>query len=120
MQQYLYKYLLLNQKLSIPALGNFVMEYHPAYFNEATGLLFPRRPVIEFNEGPAVAADKPFFDFLSAEMKVDEVRAIKEFQNFSISLLAGIQEHEFTELEGIGENYKRGKTGTSCFYRLPT
>src|SRR5476651_1805227 len=98
MQQYLYKYLLLHHRLSIPALGNFVMEYQPAYLNESTGLLFPRRPVIEFNEGPAVTSDKSLFEFLSEQMDIDEVAAIKEFQNFSIKLLVNMVEQHFTDL----------------------
>ncbi len=102
MQQYLYKYLLLHHKLSIPALGNFVMQYQPAYLNESTGLLFPRRPVIEFNEGPALGSDKGLIDFLSVQMGVDERVAGKEFQNFSIELLVNMVEQHFTDLKGIG------------------
>lgn len=114
MQQHLYKYLLLNQKLSIPALGNFVIEYQPAYFNEATGLLFPRRPVIEFNEGPAAEPEKPFFDFLAVEMGVDVIVAIKAFQDFSIYLLAGIAGNQFADIDGIGK-VKKGANGRIFF-----
>ena len=102
MQQYLYKYLLLHHKLSIPALGNFMVEYKPAYYNESTGLLFPRRPFIDFNEGPAPGSDSNLVHFLSLEMGVDEITAMKEFQNFSIRLLVNMVEQHFTDLHGIG------------------
>ncbi len=102
MQQYLYKYLLLHHKLSIPALGNFMVEYQPAHYNESTGLLFPRKPIIDFNEGPAPAPDQNLIHFLSAEMGIDEAAAGKEFQNFSIKLLVNMVEQHFTDLHGIG------------------
>ncbi len=102
MQQYLYKYLLLHHKLSIPALGNFMVEYQPAYYNESTGLLFPRKPFIDFNEGPAPGSDRSLIHFLSLEMGVDEITAMKEFQNFSIRLLVNMVEQHFTDLQGIG------------------
>lgn len=102
MQQYLYKYLLLHHKLSIPALGNFMVQFQPAHYNESTGLLFPRKPVIDFNEGPAPGSDQNLIHFLSSEMGVDEATAGKEFQNFSIKLLVNMVEQHFTDLHGIG------------------
>ena len=103
MQQYLYKYLLLNQKLSIPALGSFVIEHQSAYFNEATGLLFPRRPVIEFYPAADAAPDKAFFDFLCMEMRVEEQIAISAFQAFSSKFSSDIAQHQFTDIPGIGK-----------------
>jgi hypothetical protein len=103
MQQHLYKYLLLHQHLRIPALGNFVIEYQPAYYNEATELLFPRRPVIQFNEGPATAPDATLIRFLSDEMKINEAKAEKDFKNFSIGLIVLMVDQHFIDLYGIGK-----------------
>ncbi len=114
MQQYLYKYLLLHHKLSIPALGNFMVEFQPAHYNESTGLLFPRKPVIDFNEGPAPASDKNLIHFLSAEMGMEEEAARKEFQNFSIKLLVNMVEQHFIDLHGIGR-IKKEMNGNIIF-----
>ena len=103
MQQHIYKYLLLHQHLSIPALGSFSIEYQPAYYNEATELLFPRRPIIQFNEGPATAPDANLIRFLSDEMKIDEVKAEKDFKNFSIGLIVLMVDQHFIDLYGIGK-----------------
>ncbi len=103
MQQYLYKYLLLNQKLSIPALGSFVIEHQSAYFNEATGLLFPGRPVIEFYPAEDAVPDKAFFNFLCMEMRAEEGIVINAFQQFTVNLLSAIEQHQFTDIPGIGK-----------------
>ena len=102
MQELLYKYLLINHKLSIPALGNFEIGYKRAQFNESTGLLFPGRPSIEFNEGPATGSDKDLVNFLATEMGTDESTVSKELQNYSINLLVSMVEQHHIDLKGIG------------------
>ncbi len=114
MQELLYKYLLINHKLSIPALGNFEIGYKRAQFNESTGLLFPGRPSIEFNEGPATGSDKDLVNFLATEMGTDESTVSKELQNYSINLLVSMVEQHHIDLKGIGR-IKKESIGNILF-----
>lgn len=101
MHQYLYKYLVLHQQLSIPELGHFTVETAPAVFNQAGTAILPPIPVTHFKAG-AVLADKHFYDFLAIEMGTDEIRAIQAFREFSNDLRNGLATQESVTLNGIG------------------
>ncbi len=119
MQEYLYKYLFLNRKLSIPQLGSFFVVKEPAYINEAAGLLFAPRPVINFYaEGTTSLPEKGFFDFLAEEMKVDEVTALKEFNAFSDKIRNDLQNNKMALLPGLGRITKG--TDDACFFTAET
>jgi len=114
MQQHLYKFLVLHHKLSIPQLGSFTIDKEPARFDAPSGLLFAPKPVIHFGETTEPIPDKILFDFLSAEMGVDEVTAAKEFNDFSYQFRTNIQQHSLGLMPGIGR-IARGADGNLSF-----
>ena len=119
MQEYLYKYLFLNRKLSIPQLGIFFVVNEPAYINEAAGLLFAPRPVINFTaEGTTALPEKGFFDFLADKMNVDEVTALNEFNTFSDKIRNDLQHNKLALLPGLGRITKG--TDDACFFTAET
>ncbi len=113
MQQYLYKYLVLYRRLSIPELGNFIIEPSPATIDSSGKLILPPLPVIQFRQ-EAILADKNFYHFLADEMGVDEVEAIKQFRDFSHTLKTAAAGDDGASLQGIGR-LKATKTGTLSF-----
>lgn len=102
MDQQLYKYLVLHRNLSIPQLGSFLIKDQPAHYENETGLLHAPRPLIYFSEGVTSMSEKSFFDFLSVEMGVDEVAAIKEFHDYAYQLRENLQVNCSAEVKGIG------------------
>lgn len=102
MHEHLYKYLVLYRKLSIPQLGSFGIVNESAHFEVSSGLLFSPKPVIRFVEEDIPASDKIFFDFLVYEMNVDEVTAIKEFNDFAYQFRKDLKENRLVVLPGVG------------------
>lgn len=102
MDQQLYKYLVLHKNLAIPQLGSFVIKNEPSHFDSATGLLHAPKPVIHFTDGTVPMSEKFFFDFLSSEMGIDEVSAIKQFHDYAYQLRKDLQENRFVAVGGIG------------------
>ncbi len=114
MQEYIHKYLILYRRISIPKLGNFVIKEEPAYVDNASGALFPPKPVLVFEEGPAMGLDRPFFDFLTEEMGVDSTTAIQAFDDYSDKLWSDVQDHDLTVFEGLG-NFTKSADGHIVF-----
>lgn len=114
MHEHLYKYLVLYRKLNIPKLGSFSIINETAHFDKATGLLFAPRPVIRFLAEEIPDPDKIFFDFLAEELGVDEVTAMKEFQDFSYQFRKNIAENHLALLPGVGRITK-GAEGNIFF-----
>ncbi|GAC1527450.1 MAG: hypothetical protein NVS3B15_04290 [Sediminibacterium sp.] len=101
MQEYLYKYLVLNHRLSMPDMGNFTIVSAPATINRSGILLLPPEQPVRFTQETAFP-DKHFYDFLAAEMGVDEVIAIQQFHDFLQALKTKAAGSEGAELKGIG------------------
>jgi hypothetical protein len=102
MDQQLYKYLVLHKNLAIPQLGSFVVKNEPSHFDSTTGLLHAPKPVIHFTDGTVPMSEKFFFDFLSSEMGIDEVSAIKQFHDYAYQLRKDLQENRVVAVGGIG------------------
>ena len=102
MDQSLYKFLVLNGHLCIPQLGSFIIKQIPAHSDAALGLLYPPKPVISFTEGEIPMSEKLFFDFLSNELGVDEVSAIKQFHEFADHFRNELEENKSVTLKGVG------------------
>ena len=114
MDQQLYKYLVLHRNLSVPQLGSFLIKDQPAYYENATGLLHAPRPLIYFSEGVTSMSEKLFFDFLAAEMGVDEVAAIKQFHDYAYRLRENLLTNSTAEVKGIG-TLSKGEDGLIVF-----
>ncbi|MBL7759097.1 MAG: hypothetical protein JNK08_00205 [Sediminibacterium sp.] len=103
MNQYLHKYLVLNQKLSIPDVGNLIIEPHGAQLDVNNGLLFAPAPALHFKQEPTATADKFFYDFLAQEMGVDEVVAIRSFHDYLYTVKSALNTPQGAHLSGIGQ-----------------
>lgn len=114
MQQHLYKFLVLHHSLTIPQLGSFIIEEEPARLDTASSLLFAPKPVIHFSETVVPVPDKFFFSFLAEEMDVDEITAIREFDDFCSHMRDTIREDKVSVLTGIGRVMK-GPEDKICF-----
>lgn len=95
MQDLLYKYLILNQKLQIPEIGSFSIDTLPAEIDKANGLLHAPTQVIRYRQGSA-ESDQRFIQFLSREKGLDEADAVSEFNDYITRL-----QHESTTNHGV-------------------
>jgi nucleoid DNA-binding protein len=102
MQQLLYKYLILNNRLNIPSLGSFSVSYQPARLNSSTGALDPKQPILHFKDGPPSTPDTGLIPFLASEMKISPASAANELLNFSLQVMSEIVEHQRARLKGLG------------------
>lgn len=102
MYQYLHKYLVLNHKLSIPDVGNLVIETNSSKLDTANGFLFAPSPTIKFKQEQTPPSDKLFFDFLSEEMGLDQVSAIKNFHDYLYKLKTSLTTPKGAIIPGIG------------------
>ena len=101
MNQYLHKYLVLNKKLSIPDIGNLVIESNGAQLDSVNALLYAPSPTILFKQDIA-KADKFFFDFLAQEMGIDEVVAIRSFHDYLYKIKSTLNTPQGSIIPGIG------------------
>jgi hypothetical protein len=105
MYQEIYKYFVLNRKISIPGIGNFSLNIDSAKLDFVTGVLHAPHPKVAFEKGqPAI--DRQFFQYLSKALNVDEKQAVQSFQVFSQSIKENIESNNPVELPGIGKLQK--------------
>ncbi|HMZ46905.1 MAG TPA: hypothetical protein PKG56_05620 [Chitinophagaceae bacterium] len=101
MYPYIYKYFILNKKLSLPGIGCLIIENCKATFNDNKNAILPPNPTINFSTTTTLA-DKSFYHFLATELHIEEVDAIKNFHDFSYQLQNGINKANGIVLPGIG------------------
>jgi nucleoid DNA-binding protein len=109
----LHKYLLQYKKVSVPGIGNFVIETESAKFSEETSLLSAPQQVIHFKAETALA-DRVFFDYLAKELHIEEIEAIKNFHEFTYQLKSDISHGESIIFPGIGM-LKKQQDGSFAF-----
>jgi hypothetical protein len=102
MHLYLHKYLVLNHRLSIPDVGNFVIESNTAKLDNANGFLFAPAPVIRFKQEQTPPSDKFLFDFISEELGVDQMTAIKQFHDYVYKIKTSLTTPQGAVIPGIG------------------
>jgi hypothetical protein len=103
----LYKYLILNDNVSIPGVGSFHIKRSAAAFDQASGIFHPPACEIKFEQGTALT-DTKFYHFLSGEKGITEVDAVRKFQDFAYQLRKDIQTHPFVELSNMGVLKRNG------------
>lgn len=113
MNQYLHKYLVLNKKLSIPDVGNLIIESNGAQLDSVNGILYAPSPIILFKQD-AAKADKFFFDFLAQEMGTDEVVAIRSFHDYLYKIKSSLNTSQGSNIPGIGR-LKKEENGYILF-----
>lgn len=107
----LYKYLVLNEIVAIPGVGNFTITNIPATLK--VSVIHPPQQVLSFHAGTALT-DKKFYSFLAAENGVSEVDAVRKFQDFAYQLRKDIQSNNHVELTGLG-TFTKSTTGELTF-----
>ncbi|HAK12745.1 MAG TPA: hypothetical protein DCO78_12950, partial [Chitinophagaceae bacterium] len=101
MQDILYKYLILNQRLQLPSIGSFSIDTLPAEIDKANGLLHAPTQVIRYRQGEA-AADRHFISFVAKETGLDEEDAVREFNDYIARLQHESGTNHGVEIPGMG------------------
>ena len=101
MQDILYKYLILNQRLQLPSIGSFSIDTLPAEIDKANGLLHAPTQVIRYRQGEA-AADRHFISFVAKETGLDEEDAVREFNDYITRLQHESGTNHGVEISGMG------------------
>ncbi len=99
------KYLALHRHASIPGVGAFAIAHEPAILDEAAQIIYPPVSKVVYTPGTALT-DKHFYDFLAAELSINEVEAIRKFQDFAYDLKNKINHQSKVDVRGLGVLYK--------------
>ena len=102
MYNYLYKYLALYKHLTIPGIGTFMVEAAGAKLDFAEKLIHPALPLIMYNMDNTTP-ERKLFNFLSSHLQVDEVNAIRKYNDFAASLKEELHQNGAIVLPGIGK-----------------
>ncbi|HEY2726916.1 MAG TPA: hypothetical protein VGI61_07070 [Parafilimonas sp.] len=95
------KFLALYHHLSLPGIGNFTVETQPAKIDFANHTISSSKNKIVFSND-IFSAEKKFYKFLSHELNIDEVHAIRSFTNFTSRLQDDLNEKNNLYFKGIG------------------
>jgi hypothetical protein len=113
MYELFYKYLIVNQKIGLPGVGNFYVESIPAKIDIVHSTLSAPTQLISFS-AEAPINDRSFFDYISREMRLNGIEAVTRFNEFSQT----INERAINSgaiLPGIG-TLKKNEDGEFSFY----
>lgn len=97
----LYKYLILNRKATLPGIGIFYIERKPARLDFANKVFVAPDLQIGFNPKTS-DVDRLMYTFISNERKIDEVKAVTDYNAFADQLKENLNEHKSLKLPGIG------------------
>ncbi len=95
------KYLILYKKAIMPGVGVFTVTKKPALYDADSGVFSAPLSEVHFAEGNAMA-DKQFYNFLKSEHQIDEVSAIRQFNEFSCVLWEGLHAKKVIDFPAIG------------------
>lgn len=101
MLELFHKYLIIHKKAIIPGLGIFSIERQPARLDFANKIFVAPSSQIVFKNEPAVA-DTNFYSFVSHEQNIEEETAIKNVDEFTLSLKHYISANTSVQLPGVG------------------
>lgn len=113
MTQAITKYFALNQTLSLPGIGSFLVETEPVQIDFANKSILPSKNKIIFTNDK-IQPGKDFFVFLSEELHVDEKQAENKFAAYTSLLQNELSETHKLYFKGIG-NLTKHSGGTSNF-----
>lgn len=108
------KFLALHHHLSLPGVGNFSVEKIPAQIDFANRVITPPSNQIKFSSEKQ-PPEKFFYNFLSNELNIDEVQAVRSFTDFTTQLHEDIQHDKPVVLKGIGELKKQSSSDVINF-----
>lgn len=97
----------------MPGVGIFTVTKKKAQYNADSGLFSAPLCEVNFAEGNALA-DKKFYNFLKNEHQIDEVTAIRQFNEFSCVLWEQLHAKKVVDFPAIG-SLVINKEGTLIF-----
>lgn len=101
MFELLYKYLILNKEASVPGIGTFVIERKPARLDFANKVFVS--PAFEIGFNPVTRTiDNRMAAFISAQQKINEVKAVEHYYVFASGLKESLNKHQSVNLPGVG------------------
>ncbi len=101
MYSYLYKYFCRYRHIALPGIGSFELEQSNARVDFTEKLIRPGIPLIVYSAANTTP-NRNLFYFLSKNLGIDEVDAIRKLNDFTANLKAEIALKESVELPGIG------------------
>lgn len=110
----LYKYFILNKKVSIAGIGSFSINTTSAKLDFVAGVLHAPHPKIGFIQGET-GIDRNLFQYLSRELKIDEKQAVQDFQAFGLNIKENLENNKPVQLPGIGK-LQRGYNNTEILF----
>lgn len=102
----LYKYFLVNKKLSLPGIGVLILQEIPASLDFVKGVLRAPQTKVSFTRNDDEQLENSMFIYLCKEMRVEEWQAVKQFNTFSDTVKSNIESYKAVELPGIGKLQK--------------
>jgi len=95
------KYFAQHRHLALPAIGNLMVETKPAQIDLGDRIITsPQTKIVFTNE--RVPPEKKFYDFLTYELNIDEVQAIRRFTDFTSQLQDDLNKKNSIRFKGIG------------------
>jgi hypothetical protein len=116
MYDVLNRYLVQHKSISIPGLGSLVAEHVPAATDFANKRLLPPQLKYRFNKY-FDSPDRDFFQYLSAQKKIEDFEAIKEYNDFAYELRNKIRTQNEALWDGVGV-FKKDNNGDIVFELL--
>lgn len=110
MYELFYKYLLLNNKVYLPGIGNFALTQIPASMDFENKKLIPPSQSISLNASE-IGDNFYLHQFLSKELNVSDVEAALKIDSFSKDIQAQANQFGSVLLPGIGR-LKKGFMGS--------
>ena len=113
MYELFYKYLIVNQRIGLPGVGNFHIQTVPSKIDIVHRTLSAPAQWVDFTPDAAFN-DRPFFDYLSREMNLNGIEAVTRFSEFSQEILENAI-RTGVELPGMG-TLRGNEEGVFSFY----
>lgn len=101
MYKLIQKFLALHYHLSLPGIGNFTVETTPAELDFTNRNITSSYNTIVFTDDK-LPAEKKFYSFLSQELNIDEVHAVRKFTDFTTQLQDDLKTKKSVAFKGIG------------------
>jgi hypothetical protein len=95
------KFLALYHHLTLPGIGNFTVEVIPAQLDFINRNITSPHSRIVFSNAE-LPAEKKFYDFLSDELHIDEVQAVRNFADLIEQFQKDLKEKNSIYFKGVG------------------
>lgn len=97
----LYQYLGRYQHVDLPGIGTFSIDRKPATYQGGQNVYLPPAYRIQF-KAEATVPEKQFYHFIAHNQQIEEVEAIRSFNDFVYNLKQELGLKRTIELPGIG------------------